>query len=254
MPQTVFTAGNPITSKLKLGTTPDVTTTTALTVRRPDGTVIGGVSISPWTGVSGDEKTAQWYATNDGQPATATDAATGDWLAVWTIGGTGATVAPKVYNVAPLPGQADRPVWQPFLSEVADYVPWLTLDATVPGAQTYLGTFTGNTVPTDEQAQRHVERVAAPIAARWPDLAASAHPLARSYVALRAAANIARAFPRYSGDLSDATALTAQADTLWADLTNFAADLVAPGTSTTATGQVPIWAFPAPSAFGDDYL
>jgi hypothetical protein len=63
MSQTVFTAGNPVTSKLKLGVTPDGTTSATVVVRRPDGTAVSTTAVSAWVG---DEKTVQWYATNDG--------------------------------------------------------------------------------------------------------------------------------------------------------------------------------------------
>jgi hypothetical protein len=112
------------------------------------------------------ETTAQFYATDDGTASGTTLAAAGDWLAVWKVTGTGASVTAKVYNVAPLPGTSTRPSWSPFLSDVADHVPFLTIDPTVPGSQVYLGTFTGWTSPTDEQAQRHIDRAVAIVGAR----------------------------------------------------------------------------------------
>jgi hypothetical protein len=39
MPQTVYDVGDPITSRLKLGVTPDGTTVATVAVQRPDGTV-----------------------------------------------------------------------------------------------------------------------------------------------------------------------------------------------------------------------
>lgn len=249
--QSVFDAGDPITSRLKLGVTPDGTTTVAVTVRRPDGTALTGLIVSAWGGTAGDEKTVQWYATNDGSAGAATDLAAGDWLAVWTVGGKGASVSPKVYSVYPLPGTARAAAWMPFLREVADYVPWLTLDTATPGGDTFLGTFTGTTYPADEQAVRHVERVVRPISERWPDLPTTVYELARTYVTLRAAASLARAFPRTSGDTATADALDRQADTAWTSLVSAADDAT---TAPTATGQVPIYAFPVPVSWGDSYL
>lgn len=251
MAQTVFDVGDPITSRLKLGVTPDGTTNVSVAVRRPDGTALTGLIISAWGGTDGDEKTVQWFATNDGSSGTAVDLADGDWLAVWTVTGKGASISPKVYSVYPLPGTTGNPEWMPFLREVADYVPWLTLDTTRPGGDTFLGTFTGNTYPTDEQAVRHIERVVRPINERWADLSSSVFELARSYVTLRAAASLARAFPRTSGDPSNADALDKQADSAWALLVKAADDATS---SPTGTGQVPIWAFPEPAAWGDSYL
>lgn len=246
--QTVFDAGNPITSRLRLGVAPDGSTVATLVVSRPDGTPIANPAIGAWVG---DEKTAQWYATNDGTAGAPTGPAVGDWLAVWTVTGTGATVAPKVYPVQPLPGTSTRPQWMPFLSEVADYCPYLTLDSTVPGAQTYLGTFTGATTPTDEQAQRHVARVADPIRDRWPDLSTGVYRLARTYVTLRSAANIIRAFGRTDAERAAASDLASQADTVWLEFSTAANDTT---TSPTAAAQVPVWAFPDPVAWGDTYL
>lgn len=113
MPQTVYDVGDPITSRLKLGVTPDGSTVATVTLQRPDGT---SVAITPGAWV-GDEKTAQFYATDDGTVSGTLLAAAGDWLAVWKVTGTGASVTPKVYNVAPLPGTGTRPSWSPFLSE-----------------------------------------------------------------------------------------------------------------------------------------
>lgn len=251
MAQTVFDVGDPITSRLKLGVTPDGTTVATVTVQRPDGTVIAGLTPSSFGGVDGDEKTVQWYATNDGTVGAAVDAADGDWLAVWSVVGTGASVSPKIYPVQPLPIPGEHASYDPFLHEVADHVPWLTLDKTIPGGDTYLGTFTGNTWPADEQVARHVRRVADPITARWPDLSEAVAPLARSYIALRVAAALARSFPRSASNFADADALNALADDLWTQLVELADNET---TSPTGTGQVPIWAFPDPVAWGDDYV
>jgi hypothetical protein len=152
VPQTVFDQGDLITSRLNLGVTPDDTTTATVTVQRPDGTAIAGLNTSAWAGM---EKTVQWWATDDGTAAGTTTSSAGDWLAVWRVTGTGASVTAKVYPVRPLPSaSSDRPPWAPFLSDVADHVPWLTVDTVTPGSQVYLGTFTGRTTPTDEQVQR----------------------------------------------------------------------------------------------------
>lgn len=251
MVQSVFDAGDPITSRLKLGVTPDGTTVVTATVRRPDGTTIAGLSVSGWLGVDGDEKTVQWYATDDGTSGGTTAASAGDWLTVWKVVGTGASVSAKVYSVYPLPGQSSMPLWQPFLREVADYVPWLTLSLSIPGGDTFLGTFTGDTHPADEQAVRHIERVVRPIAQRWPDLPLSLYEQARTYVTLRAAASLARAYPRTSGDTQTADSLDRMADAAWTLLEKQAEDA---STSPTGTGQMPVYAFPDPVPWGDEYL
>jgi hypothetical protein len=253
MPQTVYDVGDPITSRLKLGVTPDGTTVTTLTVYRPDGTVVSGITPSgTWSGTAGDEKTAQWYATNDGTAGGTVTAglADGDWLAVWKVTGTGASVTPKVYNVAPLPGAALRVAWSPFLSDVADHVPWLTVDLRTPGDQTYLGTFTGWTAPTDEQAQRHIDAAASIVAPIVGVIPAASQPqiyrLARTATALRAAATLARAFPRNNRDIDTASALLADAKTALTSLDDATANLGA-----NPVNAVPVLYAPDPVWWGD---
>jgi hypothetical protein len=246
MPQTVYMAGNPITSRIRLGVTPDGTTTVALTVFRPDGTTLDpSPALSPaW---ENGERTAQWFATNDGFQGSAVDAADGDWLAVWRVTGTGSTVASKVYSVAPLPGTGTRPAWSPFLSEVADHVPFLTIDSTTPGSQLYLGTFTGATTPTDEQAQRHVDRAVATVSARVGTIPVALYPLARGVAAARAAAAILRAFPRTRDDRDAAAELDRRAD---ADFVQLVDGAESAGTAASA-GPLPVAYFPAPNTWGD---
>jgi hypothetical protein len=253
MAQTVYDVGEPITSRLKLGITPDGTTTATVTVKRPDGTVITGLTASGWGGTGGDEKTVQFYATDDGVSGSATDSSAGDWLVVWRVTGTGASVTPKVYSVRALPDTVDYPGYIPFLSDIADHVPWLTLDNTAPGADTFLGTFTGSTWPQDDQVHRLTRLTTLPISARWPVLSDSVHELARAYIALRVAAQLARSYPRGEGDLATADRLAAEADALWASLTELA-DNSATGPDPAAAAQVPVWSFPAPVSWGDDYL
>ena len=244
--QTVFDVGDLITSRLDIGVTPDGSTLATVVVRRPDGTAIAGLNPSAWTG---SQKTVQWYATDDGTVGGATTAgvADGDWLAVWTVTGTGASVSPKVYNVRRLPVAGTRMEWVPFLSDVADHVPWLTVSLTTPGDQTYLGTFTGDTAPTDEQAMRHIDQATAIIGARLGTLPAALYPAVRAAIALRAAASLARAFPRNRADLNTADQLSAQATEAWAEL-RAAAD--AADVTPSLTPQ-PVAYAPEPVWYGD---
>jgi hypothetical protein len=248
MAQTVFDPGDPITSRLTLGVTPDGSTVASVVVTRPDGTVITGLTPSSWVG---DVKTVQWYATDDGTSDSTTDAASGDWLAVWTVIGTGASVSPKIYAVQALPTAEPALLYQPFLHEVGDLVSWLTLSTVIPGGSTFLGTFTGETWPTDEVVARQIRLVTAPVAARWPDLSTSLRPVARNYIAVAVAAILARSYPRPGDDRSDATALERQAEAMWEQLVQLADDQT---TSPAATAQVPVWSFPEPVAWGDSYL
>src|ERR1044072_9650236 len=102
MAQTVYHVGDPITSRLKLAVTPDGSTVVTLTVTRPDGTAIAAPTISPFVNV--DEKTAQWYATDDGTPGgtVTSGVADGDWLAVWGGAGGGGESAPQGGNSDPV--------------------------------------------------------------------------------------------------------------------------------------------------------
>lgn len=245
MSQTVYDVGDPITSRLSLGVTPDGTTNVTITVARPDGTLIPTPTIGPWENV--DDRVAQWYATDDGAAGSPVVNSAGDWLAVWRTTGTGANVAAKVYNVAPLPGTSIRVAWSPFLSDVADHVPYLTVDTTTPGSQFYLGTFTGDTTPTDEQAQRHIDEAVALMRPGIPGITVALYPAARAVAALRAAASLARAFPRRPEDIATAAALDTRADASWKLLLTAAED---EGTAATTVGT-PAWSFPTPVAWGD---
>jgi hypothetical protein len=246
MPQTVYDVSDPITSRLKLGVMPDGTTVATVTVKRPDGTTIA-VSPGAWVG---DEKTVQFYATDDGTQSGPVLNAGGDWLAVWKVTGTGASTTAKVYSVAPLPGTSTRPAWSPFLSDVADHVPFLTIDQTTPGSQTYLGTFTGYTSPTDEVAQRHIDRAASIVGAGFGNITDSALVgMARTVTAIWAAASLCRAYARDDATRRTADGLAAQAAT---QLKALQTSVDNSGSSTL--NALPVMFAPDPVPWGDTYL
>lgn len=245
MPQTVYDAGDPITSRLKLGVTPDGTTAVTVTVQRPDGTAI---SVTPGAFV-GDEKTVQFWATDTGLVGGTTLAAAGDWLAIWRVTGTGASVTPKIYNVAPLPGTGTRVAWSPFLSDVADHVPFLTIDLTAPADQVYLGTFTGNTSPTDEVAQRHIDNAVAIVGAGFGTLTGALPRMARTVAALWAAASLCRAYARDDATRALANSLSVEARAQLKVLN----DAVDNAGSSTLTA-LPVMYAPDPVPWGDSYL
>jgi hypothetical protein len=248
MPQTVYDVGDPITSRLKLGVTPDGTSVPTVVVKRPDGNTITGLTPSAsWSGTDGDERTVQFYATDDGTAAGTVLAADGDWLAVWKVTGTGASITPKVYNVAPLPGTSTRPTWSPFLSDVADHVPFLTISQSAPGSQVYLGTFTGDTSPTDEQAQRHVDQAVAIVGAGFSTLTGQLPRMARAVAAVWAAATLALAFARDQTGRDIAAALRATAA---ADLKVLQGAVENSGESTL--NALPVLNAPPPVPWGDD--
>lgn len=236
MPQTVFDVGDLITTRLDLGVTPDGTTNVTLTIYKPDGTTqlpSGG----PTGPTDTDQWTAQWPAADPG-----------DYVVVWSVSGTGAGTQAKVFNVRALPSPSDtRPAWSPFLSEVADYISRLTVDMVTPGSQVQFGTFNGNTSPTDEQAHRLLDSAVISVVSRLGVVAAAAEPAARVVSAIRAAAMIARSFPRSAVDLATADALDRRADIELALLVDANAD-VGGGDDERLLA---VWAFPEPVAWGD---
>jgi hypothetical protein len=236
MPQTVYDVGDPITSRLKLGVAPDGTTVVLVLVTKPDGTTQTGVA-GPTRDGTTDEYTAQWAADYP---------AGGDYVAKWTVTGTGAGVQAKVYNVRALPSARTRVAWSPFLSQVADYVPRLTVDTVTPGSSVPLGTFTGQTDPTDEQVQRLIDQAVARVQGPLVAVAVSLYDLATTVAALRAAASVQRAFARNPQDYAAADALDAQADASYSTL------VTANATASEAGGVgVPEWSFPTPVPWGD---
>lgn len=141
------------------------------------------------------------------------------------------------------------PVWAPSVAQVADHIPYMTVDVVTPGSQAYLGTFSVATSPTDVQATRLIEGAWPPVAAAVGLLAEAVYPLAQHVTALRAAAAIVRAFPRDDGDLARAAALDARAD---ADLLRLiAANDAAGGGAGSEPVLLPVYSFPAAPAWGD---
>lgn len=252
MAQTVYDVGDLITSRLDLGVVPDVTTVAAFTVQRPDGTLIAGLTASDWVG---SQKTVQFFASDDGTVGDTTDSSAGDWLVVWSVTGTGASVTPKIYSVRPLPVPGSRVGWTPFLSDVADYVAYLTVDTTQPGSQVFLGTFTGDTTPTDEQAQRIIDREVSIVEGMTIGISpmpTALYSLASTVVALRAASIIARTYQRTNElDLRFATTLDAWAASALASLIAAVGELGGgPG-----SGPAPVGYFPdADPRLADNYL
>lgn len=240
MAQTVYDHGDPITSRLTLGVTPDGTTTVSVQWLLPSGGTTAGTVVGP---ISGDQYTSQQLTGVTGP---------GDYVAVWTVAGTGAGVQTKVYNVRRLPGSApDRAAWVPFLSDVADHVPRLTVDTVTPGSAIEYGTFTGTTSPTDEQVQRLIDAAAATLAATVGTVDTALYGLARAVTALRAAAAVQRAYPRDPSDLNTASQLDARAE---AELKRLITANTAAGQASVPAAVSPYWSFPPAVAWGDSYL
>ncbi|MEU7978243.1 alkaline phosphatase D family protein [Micromonospora sp. NPDC049081] len=141
------------------------------------------------------------------------------------------------------------PAWAPTVAQVADHIPYMTVDVVTPGSQAYLGTFSVATSPTDVQASRLIEGAWPPVAAALGLVAEAVYPLAQHVTALRAAAAIVRAFPRDDGDLAKAAALDARAD---ADMLRLiAANDAAGGGAGSEPVLYPVYAFPPAPAWGD---
>ncbi|MFI6228626.1 hypothetical protein ACIBCR_15095 [Micromonospora echinospora] len=234
---TVYDVGDTITAVLRLNTPVD-SADVSVEWTRPDGTTV------PDGTPSG--------SSNEYVSTVAADAA-GDWLAVWTIAGSVQDVTAQVFPVRALPSASpSRPAWTPFLSQVADHVPYLTVDTITPGSATHLGTFTARTWPTDEQAQRLTDGAVTWVRSAVGTVAPAVYDMATQVAALRAAAAIARAYPRDDGDLAAAAALDARAD---ADLIRLkAANDAAGGGDGSEVHLLPVYSFPAPVPWGDDYL
>jgi hypothetical protein len=223
MAQTVFDLGDPIVSRLTLGVTPDGTTIPSIMIYRPDGT-----SFSPSiTGPTVQDYTAPFTA-----------AQSGDYVAVWSITGTGAGVQSKVYNVRSLPSPSNtRPSWAPFLSEVGDYAPNKTRDIT-PGSNIIFGTFNGLTQPDDGQVQRMLDKVCTGIISVLGNVSVTQGPQAAAYAAVRTAADIELAWPERAADLTLYNALTTRADAEFKKLDELSTN-------------VPIYSFPDAPAWKD---
>lgn len=232
---TVYDVGDTITALLRLDVQPDADTTVSVEWTAPDGTTSTGTVAGP-----------------DGRDYTTTITAgmAGDWLAVWTVTGPGEGVTAQVYPVRALPtASGSRPAWTPFLSQVADHVPYLTVDTVTPGSALHLGTFTANTWPTDAQAQRIIDAAVVWVRGAVGTVAPAVHDLAAQVAALRAAAAIARAYPRDDGDLAVAAALDGRAD---ADLARLkTANDAAGGGDGSEVALLPVWSFPTPVPHGD---
>jgi hypothetical protein len=240
---TVFDVGDVIATVLTVNPF-DGTTAATVAVTKPDGspqTLLTG----PTSSGGGQTWTATWAADHaDG----------GDYSAVWTVTGVGRGTQAKVYPVRPLPMASDwRPAWSPFLSEVGDHIPTRTLDQSQPGVELFLGTFTGLTTPTDEQAQRHLDSAVSSVLGAAGTLVDDdgVLELARLVASLRAAAAIERAYPLSDRSLETAAALDARAD---AELKHLAAANSAAGAGSSAVVAFPSWQSPAAVSWGDDLL
>lgn len=141
--------------------------------------------------------------------------------------------------------------WAPTPQQVATYVPWLTIDPTVPGSQTYLDTFTANTVPSATAAGLHIIDATNTVGVFLSDpLAVAIKPLATVAAALLAAYTLAIAYPRDpENDASRIAALLALYQAALKTLTDAAEDA-----GQSPASAIPVWYSPDPVPWGDALL
>jgi hypothetical protein len=143
------------------------------------------------------------------------------------------------------------PSWTPSLEQVADHIPTRTRDSTTPGSDTLLGTFNGQTTPTDEQANRRIVRAVAEVLAAVggtvPATPAYLASLASEAASLRAAADIELAYPDRQADVSVYEHLNQRAK----DALQRLIDAVNDQGSGPEGSLLPQWAMPDPPWYGD---
>jgi hypothetical protein len=140
--------------------------------------------------------------------------------------------------------------WEPSLQDVARHIPERTRDASVPGSDMMLMTFTGSTTPTDAQALQTISDAADMLEGLFGSLdTASPDVLTAARVAAewRAAADIEVAYPNRSADLRLYAQLDARATAAQENLRLML--------ERTGEGGViepfPEWQLPLPSPWGD---
>lgn len=142
--------------------------------------------------------------------------------------------------------------WAPGLSDVGRHIPTRTRDASVPGSDRMLGTFTATTTPTDAQAQQVIDDAVAVLladvgelpstGAQWPEI----QQAARQVIEWRAAADIEIAYPNRDADVRVAAVLDMRAKDALATLKR----ILAEADSGLAAAE-PVWQFPDPPPWGD---
>jgi hypothetical protein len=144
-------------------------------------------------------------------------------------------------------------VWAPTLQQVAEHIPRRTRDVSTPGSDTQLGTFSGNTTPTDVQAQSVIDDATNTIisaAGQMPPVTDPNYALvttsARIAAEWRAAADIEVAYPVRDADVK----VFAQLDQRAKDALTALIELMA-HTETGAVEPVPIWMSPDPPPWAD---
>ena len=182
----------------------------------------------------------------------------GRWVLHWTVTGAGAGTEDAAVYVVP-PPTAGGPTWLPGRSRVANYVPQRTLarapDSITESGDSYQFTFDSTTRPTGVQVDRLIADGGAWVASRVSPLAAALYDAASVCVALYAAAAVERGWPHDDNSLQRANDLEKRLDKMLADLIKANSDANG-GTdpANPADHLLPVYAFPDPVPWGDDYL
>lgn len=177
----------------------------------------------------------------------------GNWSVKWVVEGLGATIAWDTLTVLPDPGQPVSSAYDPTLTQVADYIPGRTLTYLTPGVETYLGTFTEDTTPSDEQVGRLIRSAVNTVTSRVGVVQDVLADRARDVAACLTAAYVELAFPVRAADLNTYDKLSALAE---AKLAALAESNLALGATPTglATALLPTWSYPEPVAWGDQLI
>ncbi len=221
----------------------------SITITPSDGTTTvtvhlagpGGETLDP-TPISTDGG-ATWVA----YPAYT---AAGEWIATWTVDGTGEGLEPQHVIVSHLPSPAATVAWRPDLWRVAAYIPRRTLVDAVDGYGTPRRTFDGDTMPSGPEVQFLITDACA-----WVLLAATPteglYPSALAAAAMRVAAIVELTYPDNGSDVNVAKDLLAQADAMRKDLAAAAVAAGGDDPATTADDLLPVWSFPAAPSWSD---
>ncbi len=216
----------------------DGTTLVAVTVDGPDGTALTPTPISTDGGQN-------WVASF--VPTVA-----GEWIATWTIDGTGEGVAPQKVYVTRQPTAAEIVDWRPELEDVAAYVPSATLVGAVDGYGNPVQTFrdgpaTGDgqaTHPTASAVQRLITDACAWVSAATGDLANALTDSARGLAARRAAGWAQYTWVDDADDRAHAERLLASTDAELKQLAARNTALTGDAPVTTTDETLPVWYFP----------
>lgn len=228
----------------------DTDTQLSLTITAPDGT-----QTTPGTVVESTDTVAgsrTWRA----DPVTYTQP--GRWVELWTVTGTGAGTEPLEVYVVPVP-TAGGPTWTPGRTRVATYVPGRTLVPSEAGANVAQQTFDSSTRPTGVQVDRLIADAVAWVLTLTGEIHASLFEMAAATAAVWSAAMVEQGYPDREAAVKQtsvdiASDLLKQAVSMREDLAR--ANAAANGSNPTNPNSalLPLWSFPRPVAWGDDFL